>query len=202
MRRAPFIGKSVLCVCFMALMASPSVAQTAGTVAAQPGSQIAQLAPVARDPGYALGTGDKVRITVFGEEGMTGDYAVTPGGAISFPLIGEIPAQGRTLADVALEIRQRLLAGYINDPRVAIDLLEYRSFFILGEVNKPGAYPYTAGLTLGRAVATAGGYTYRARKSKVVVRHDGSTQDERVSVEDSGLVVRPGDTIVVPERFF
>ncbi|WP_165912215.1 polysaccharide biosynthesis/export family protein [Novosphingobium sp. PhB165] len=163
----------------------------------------AAMAVAARDDRYKLGAGDKVRITVFGEAAMTGDYAVAPNGEISFPLIGGVEAKGHTLDEVAQAIRGRLLKGYLNDPRVAIDLLEYRTFFILGEVNRPGAYPFTAGLTLGQAVATAGGYTYRARKSKVRVRHDGAPQDEMVDIKDiGGLAIEPGDTVTVPERFF
>lgn len=174
---------------------------SAPLTSAAPGA--AAVAVAQRDDRYKLGAGDKVRITVFGEAAMTGDYAVAPNGEISFPLIGTVDARGHTLDEVAQDIRKRLLDGYLNDPRVAIDLLEYRTFFILGEVNRPGAYPFTAGLTLGQAVATAGGYTYRARKSKVHVRHDGTAQDQLVTIEDiGGLAIEPGDTITVPERFF
>lgn len=180
---------------------SPALASAMPLNSALPGA--ASVAVAARDDRYKLGAGDKVRITVFGEAAMTGDYAVAPNGEISFPLIGTVEARGHTLDEVAGDIRKRLLDGYLNDPRVAIDLLEYRTFFILGEVNRPGAYPFTAGLTLGQAVATAGGYTYRARKSKVRVRHDGAAQDQLVAIEDiGGLSIDPGDTITVPERFF
>lgn len=189
------------CVVALALCLS------AAPVQAQAGqAQAGPVGPVPAPPAsaaYTLGAGDKVRITVFGEAGLTGDYAVSASGEISFPLIGVVHADGRAPEQVAAEIRDRLAQGYLNDPRVAIELATYRTFFILGEVNRPGAYPFTAGLTLGQAVATAGGYTYRAKKSKVVVRHMNATGDSVVAVRDSGsLPIAPGDTITIPERFF
>lgn len=188
-------------------LAQPTPLGSAAPIATAPlDSAVPGTGPVsvaAHDDRYKLGAGDKVRITVFGEAAMTGDYAVAPNGEISFPLIGTVAARDHTLDEVAQDIRRRLLDGYLNDPRVAIDLLEYRTFFILGEVNRPGAYPFTAGLTLGQAVATAGGYTYRARKSKVHVRHDGAAQDQLLALKDiGGLAIEPGDTITIPERFF
>ncbi|HWU03910.1 MAG TPA: polysaccharide biosynthesis/export family protein [Novosphingobium sp.] len=151
---------------------------------------------------YRLGPDDKVHITVYGEDKLTGDYNVTSNGSVSFPLIGNVNAAGRTLGDVQEEIRQRLAAGYLKDPRVAIEVGNFRSFYVLGEVNKPGEYPYRTNLTLDQAVATAGGYSYRANKRKIALHHSGG-QEEQVALGKNGTInLQPGDTVRIPERFF
>jgi len=165
----------------------------------------AQAAPAtgAPDTKYALGSGDKLRITVFGEEKLTGEYAVSSTGMVSFPLIGDVPVTGRSLTDVQDIIRERLAAGYLNDPRVAIEVLEYRTFYILGEVNKPGEYPYRTNLTLEQAVATAGGYTYRANRKRFVIAHgNGAPETSLRRNEVSQIKIEPGDTVRILERFF
>lgn len=160
-------------------------------------------APAAPPAAYLLGPGDRMRVTVFGEPAMTGEYAVTDGGLVSFPLIGDVPAAGRTPAAVRDAIRAALADGYIKDPRVAVEIVEYRTFYILGEVNKPGEYPYRAGLTVEQAVATAGGYTYRANRKRFDLVHSGEAAATRQLFRDAGrLRVRPGDTIRIAERFF
>ncbi|WP_162527230.1 polysaccharide biosynthesis/export family protein [Sphingomonas solaris] len=153
---------------------------------------------------YILGAGDKLRITVFGEADLTGEYNIGGGGSIAFPLIGDIAARGRTPTEIQDTIRTRLGAGYIKDPRVAVEVLEYRTFYILGEVNKPGEYPYRTNLTLEQAVATAGGYTYRANRKRFAITHpNGAGQELRPTFKSSlGLQVQPGDTIRILERFF
>ena len=163
----------------------------------------APAADVRSNTAYTLGTGDKLRITVFGEQNLTGEYAVSSTGSISFPLIGEVPAAGNTLANVQETIRQRLASGYLNDPRVAIEVLEYRTFYILGEVNKPGEYPYRSNLRIDQAVATAGGYTYRANRKRFELAPGDGTADRRVKFKEAGrLEIKPGDTVRILERFF
>jgi len=165
----------------------------------------AQAAPVsgAPDTKYALGSGDKLRITVFGEEKLTGEYAVSSTGMVSFPLIGDVPVTGKSLTDVQDIIRERLAAGYLNDPRVAIEVLEYRTFYILGEVNKPGEYPYRTNLTLEQAVATAGGFTYRANRKRFVIAHGNGTPETSLRRNEvSQIKIEPGDTVRILERFF
>jgi len=155
------------------------------------------------DPEYVLGADDKVHITVFGEDHLTGDYTVTSGGVISFPLIGNIPAAGRNLNTVQEEIRSKLATGYLRDPKVALEVATFRSLYVLGEVNKPGEYPFRTNLTLEQAVAAAGGFTYRANKNKIYVRHVGDRTPSKVSVnKDQVIVLQPGDTVSVAERFF
>jgi polysaccharide export outer membrane protein len=107
---------------------------------------------------YALGAGDKLRITVFGEESLSGEYLVPGEGTVAFPLIGDVQATGLTVDQLAREIEARLRDGYLKDPRVSIEVENYRPFYILGEVMKPGEYPFTNGLTVLNAVATANGF--------------------------------------------
>jgi protein involved in polysaccharide export with SLBB domain len=154
------------------------------------------------DQGYRLGAGDKVRIIVFGEDTLTGEYLV-PGGAgkISFPLVGDITAGGLTVGQVETELENALREGFLKQPRVSIEVLEYRPFFILGEVMKPGEYPYTNGLTVLNAVATANGFTYRADTHKVYIRRANATQEQAYQLTTS-TPVEPGDTIRIGERFF
>jgi polysaccharide export outer membrane protein len=185
-----------------AALASPLAAAAQAQSATElPGPPVATA--TASSATYKLDSGDKLRITVFGEDNLTGEYAVSSTGVISFPLIGDIPAVGRTLADVQAAIRTRLAAGYINDPRIAIEVLEYRTFYILGEVNKPGEYPYRSNMTVEQAVATAGGYTYRANRKRFEIAHSDGRADERTTFKAAGqLKVAPGDTIHILERFF
>jgi polysaccharide export outer membrane protein len=117
-------------------------------------------------PEYRLGPADKVRVTVFGEEALTGEFTVGASGALAFPLVGEIRAQGLTTAELQEAIATALRQGYILEPRVSAEVLTYRPFYILGEVERPGEYPYTNGLTVLNAVATAEGFTYRADGSR------------------------------------
>ena len=154
------------------------------------------------DQGYRLGAGDKVRIIVFGEDSLTGEYLV-PGGAgkISFPLVGDVTASGLTVSQLETELENALRDGFLKQPRVSIEVLEYRPFFILGEVMKPGEYPYTNGLTVLNAVATANGFTYRADTRKVYIRRANSTQEQQYQLTTS-TPVEPGDTIRIGERFF
>jgi len=154
------------------------------------------------DQGYRLGAGDKVRIIVFGEDSLTGEYLV-PGGAgkISFPLVGDVTAGGLTVGELETELVDALRDGFLKQPRVSIEVLEYRPFFILGEVMKPGEYPYTNGLTVLNAVATANGFTYRADTHKVYIRRANSTQEQQYQLTTS-TPVEPGDTIRIGERFF
>lgn len=152
-------------------------------------------------PEYRLGPADKVRVNVFGEEALTGEFTVGGSGRLSLPLIGEVQAQGLTITQLQESIAQALRQGFINEPRVNAEVLNYRPFYILGEVNKPGEYPYTANLTVLNAVATAEGYTYRADTRRVYIkRADGAF--EQAYPLTTATQVAPGDTIRIGERFF
>ena len=154
-------------------------------------------------PLYKLGTGDKVRITVFGEQSLNGEYPVGPDGTIALPLIGNVPARGLSASELQTSIVTKLSPAYILDPRVSIDVVNFRPFYILGEVSRPGFYPYADSLSVAQAVAIAGGYSYRANTKKVFVRHAGESVEQEYSLKGGKQIwVIPGDTIRVAERFF
>jgi polysaccharide export outer membrane protein len=158
-------------------------------------------APAASPAVYTLDAGDKLRVVVFGQEGISGAYTVDAGGNISMPLIGTVPAHGVSTQQLARTITERLKQGYVREPHVTVSIETYRPFFILGEVTTPGQYPYVPNMTVETAVAVAGGFAPRAQKRVVkLTRHAGSQQ---VSAEvPLDYAVRPGDTILVQERWF
>ena len=173
-----------------------------GCASAAPPSLQASNAALTGDA-YALDAGDKLRITVFGEETLTGEYSVTSSGNVAFPLIGSVKASGQTIEAVEETIRTRLAGGYVKDPRVSVEVLNYRPFYILGEVGKPGEYPFVNGMTIEQAVAAAGGFTYRANTKRVFLRRRAGDQAERtVDLRGKPIPVLPGDTIRVSERYF
>lgn len=165
------------------------------------GSAVRAPSIAASTPVYQLAPDDKVKINVYGEEGLTGTFTVASNGAISYPLLGEVIAGGLTLAQLQAQLTARLRDGYLNDPKVSVDITEYRPFYILGEVNKAGEYPYRVGLTVDAAVATAGGFTYRANHRTVAIQHRGEAREVRYQLVP-GVQVLPGDTIRILERFF
>lgn len=158
-----------------------------------------RVSPV--DATYVLGVGDQIALTVYGEADLSRTYSINPDGKIDVPLAGPVTASGMTIAQLAAQVRQRLSDGYLRNPSVAGSILTYRPFYILGEVNKPGQYPYQSGMTLDSAVALAGGYSYRAQRGYVFVRPESGGGEVRVEASPE-LAVRPGDTIRVSERFF
>ncbi|WP_454883793.1 polysaccharide biosynthesis/export family protein [Sphingomonas oryzagri] len=160
---------------------------------------IAAVSPV--ENGYRLGAGDKIRISVYGEDGMTGEYLVSETGTISFPLIGDFPVGNRTVSETREALQERLSRGIVNNPRVSAQILSFRPFYILGEINRPGQYPYSIGLTINSAVATAQGFTYRASTRKVMITHAGEGIERAVRVQP-GTRIMPGDTVRVVEKIF
>lgn len=155
----------------------------------------------AESDAYKLGPGDKVRVTVFNEKDLSGDFDVSDQGFVALPLIGQVKVAGRTISEVEAIVTQKYGKDYLVDPHVTVEVLNYRPFFILGEVQKPGSYPYVSGMTVINAVALAGGYTPRANKDRIVIKHgnDPNATEQRAQ-EDSPVL--PGDIIRVPERFF
>lgn len=158
-------------------------------------------APVRYDASYHLDAGDKLRVVVYGQEGLTNSYAIDAGGSITMPLVGAVPARGRTTAGLAGEIAARLRNGYIREPSVAVEIESYRPFFILGEVAAPGQYPYVPNMTVESAVAIAGGFSPRAKRDMVTVTHTEAGGAMR-AVVPLGTPVSPGDTVFVGERWF
>ncbi len=153
--------------------------------------------PVSRDGVYTLDSGDKLRVVVFGQEGITGSYMVDAGGNVSLPLVGSVPARGLTTQALSKAIADRLRHGYMRDPNVTVEVEAYRPFFILGEVTTPGQYPYVPNMTVETAVAIAGGFAPRADKRTAEI-----TRRQAKFEVPFTYAVRPGDTIMVKERWF
>lgn len=148
---------------------------------------------------YRLAPADKVRIEVFGEPALGGDFTLDGRGRIALPLIGEVQAAGLSASELQAAVADALGQGYLNQPRVAAQVLTYRPFYILGEVNRPGEYPYAGDLTALQAVATAQGFTYRANSRRLFVRRAGADAEQPLSPDARIL---PGDTIRIAERYF
>jgi len=151
---------------------------------------------------YRLSSGDVIRINVFGEESLSfEELRLTDAGTFSFPFIGEVRAQGKTTGQIEQIVIDKLKGDYLIDPRVSVSILEYREFFISGEVKNPGGYPFQPGLTLRRAVALAGGLTERAsvRRISIVRDHDDARKSQDASLDTQ---VMPGDTITIDQGFF
>lgn len=151
--------------------------------------------------GYILGPNDRIRLKVYGEADITGEYEVDSNGQVSIPLAGHIGAMGLTTKQLERSIASALAKGIVRDPRVNVEIALYRPYYILGEVKKGGEYPYRLGLTVMDAVASAGGFTYRANENKVYLRRSGAGAEEIYPL-DAPVPVFPGDNIRVPERFF
>ena len=150
---------------------------------------------------YQLGPGDRLRISVFGEAELSGEFVVTPAGSVAYPLVGNVEAQGKTVSEFTDSLTETLRAGYVRQPMITVEVTNYRPFYILGEVNAPGTYPFTSGLTVMNAVATAGGFTYRASPRRVFIKHANAENEQEYPLTSQTLV-RPGDTIRIPERRF
>jgi polysaccharide export outer membrane protein len=150
---------------------------------------------------YTLDSGDRLRIVVFGQEGISNSYTVDASGNLTLPLVGTIPARGRTTQALAKTIADKLKAGYVREPNVSVQIEGYRPFFILGEVTTPGQYPYVPNITAQAAVAIAGGFTPRASKQMVELTRTSAGQHLHSDVP-LDFPIRPGDTIVVKERWF
>lgn len=172
---------------------------TGGPYAPAPAQAYAYAA--AGQPAYTLDAGDKLRVVVFGQDGITNSYFVGADGNVNLPLVGSVPARGFTTAQLSQMIAERLKQGYVREPHVSVEVEQYRPFFILGEVTTPGQYPYVANMTAEKAVAIAGGFSPRADKRKVELTRNAPGQSFKGDVPLT-YPIRPGDTVVVKERWF
>ena len=196
--------RQLLRLCAMSLVLAFGGVGWAQAPAAAPPPAAAQASAdpsVRAVPEYRLGVADKVRVNVFGEEALTGEFLVGGGGKISLPLVGEVQAAGLTISEFQNEVSNELRKGYIKEPRVSAEVLSYRPFYIMGEVNKPGEYPYTNNLTVLNAVATAEGFTYRANKRSVYIKRAEDPVEQSYPLTPLTKVA-PGDTIRIGERYF
>lgn len=151
---------------------------------------------------YKLGPGDRVRLNVYGEEALSGEFLVSNRGNVAVPLVGDVKAGGLTIEGFEKTVEEKLVAtDMVRTPRVAVDVVSYRPFYILGEVGTPGQYPYAIGMTVTKAVATAGGFTYRANATVVYVTREGTANETPLKVT-AATWIGPGDTIRVGERSF
>jgi polysaccharide export outer membrane protein len=150
---------------------------------------------------YVLGPGDKLKVTVFGSEDLSGETEIDPSGQITLPLIQQVPAAGKTVPQLEEEIRHRLSPDFVKNPRLSIEVLNYRPFYIIGEVKNPGSYPFVAGMTVVNAIALAGGFTYRADKDEVQLVRATDPNRKAVPAARSDIIL-PGDVIEVKERLF
>jgi len=199
--------------------AQPRMVQVQPPIEAQPVEALAMPQPIGPQPighdlmvaqpvsmevetnGYGLDSGDKLRIVVFGQEGLSASYSVDTSGNITMPLIGAVRARGLTPAGLQRAVTAKLKNGYVREPHVAVEVEAYRPFFILGEVTLPGQYPYVPNMTVETAVAIAGGFTPRAFKHKIEISRQVNGLTER-RVVSPNYPVRPGETVHIAERWF
>jgi polysaccharide export outer membrane protein len=176
-----------------------AIAGLSAGISIQASAQTSQSASSAES--YILGPNDRIRLKVYGEPDITGEYEISNSGQVSIPLAGHIKAAGATTRQLEKSIASALAKGIVRDPRVNVEIAQYRPYYILGEVKKSGEYPYRHGLTVLDAVASAGGFTYRANENKVFLRRAGAGAEETYPL-DAPVPVYPGDNIRIPERYF
>ena len=199
-----------------AVVAGPAMAQMAPAVpsVSAPHAAVAAPAPVAVTPtvvassggsdvtySYHLGAGDQVKVTVFGEPDLGGTFTVSGEGKVSVPLIGDVQAMGLSAPELQVALQGAYQQGYLKDPKVNVEVLKFRPFYILGEVKTPGEYPYDNGMTVVKAVALAQGFTYRADQKRVFIKHLNGLTEQQVPLT-STQPVQPGDTVRIAERYF
>jgi polysaccharide export outer membrane protein len=143
-----------------------------------------------------------MRIIVYGQEKLTGEYVLDGAGVLAFPLIGQVQANGMTPAQLEQAIVSRLNPDYLRNPSVSVEVMTRRPFYIIGEVKNPGSYPYVSGMMVINAIALAGGFTYRARESSFYIKRNGSTGEAGRVTATQETPVQPGDVIMVRERYF
>jgi polysaccharide export outer membrane protein len=190
----------IIVMATVALMMLVSACQGTGATNRQD-TDSSTSAPAQPNTAYTLDTGDKIRINVFGQPELSGEFELDGTGAISLPLIGQIAAVGLTTQDLETTIATSLANGFLLEPRVSAEVINYRPFYILGEVGRPGEYPYNSGLTVLNAVAAAGGFTYRANKKVVFVKSANGNQELPYEL-NANTIVKPGDTLRIGERIF
>lgn len=157
---------------------------------------------IADDFEYTLGVGDRLRITVFGQDDLSGEFEVSSNGTITMPLIGLVTAVDRTVPELEQAIIDKLKPDYLKNPQVSAEVIDYRPFYIIGEVRNPGHYPYVGGMRVVNAIAMAGGFTYRAKEDKILITRAKGGKAEKTQEVGPDAPVYPGDVIEVPERFF
>lgn len=185
---------SLFCLILLSACGAPRALDASALSSASSGSELVSTA-------YRMSGNDKIRVIVFNEPTLSNEFIINSDGSLSFPLVGTINAAGKTTTELSNELAEKLGAGYLKNPKVSVEVLTFRPFYILGEVNKPGQYPYASGMTVLNAVATAQGFSYRAERRVAYIRRAGSPKEIAVRITPD-LEVAPGDTIRVGERYF
>ncbi len=179
-------------------------------IAVQLGGCLNDYGPVATDAvpvaplavASRLQAGDELKVIVFGEDALSGIYDISPNGTLTMPLIGTIMAVGRTRGEIEHALTSAYASGkFLQEPKITVSVVSFRPVYIFGEVVTPGKYPFASGLDVLTAVATAGGFTYRASRTSVLIRHPGEEVWQEYSLA-APLAVEPGDLIRIPERYF
>ncbi|HET7609146.1 MAG TPA: polysaccharide biosynthesis/export family protein [Gammaproteobacteria bacterium] len=155
-----------------------------------------------RPSAYRLALGDKVKITVFNEPEMSGEFQVNSRGNVALPLAGNVAAVNKTVDQFKHAVAAKLSGKYVRNPRIGVEVVTYQAINVIGEVKNAGQYPYRPGLTMRDAVAMAGGYTYRANTHTLYVRHAGAPAEHTIDVDGVPPPIEPGDNVRVPERYF
>lgn len=155
-----------------------------------------------RPSAYRLALGDKVKITVFNEPEMSGEFRVNSRGNVALPLAGNVAAVNKTVDQFKQAVAAKLSGKYVRNPRIGVEVVTYQAINVIGEVKNAGQYPYRPGLTMRDAVAMAGGYTYRANTHTLYVRHAGAPAEHTIDVDGVPPPIEPGDNVRVPERYF
>ena len=149
-----------------------------------------------------LQAGDTAKVTIYGEDALSSSYTINPAGDVVIPLVGTIRAAGLTRTELEREITRRYASGkYLQDPKVTVDVISFLPIYVLGETLRPGAYPYSSGLNVLTAVTLAGGFTYRASKTSVLIEHAGEAVWHEYPLSAT-VSIAPGDLIRIPERYF
>ena len=165
-------------------------------------SDVPARAAMAQSDTYLLSPGDKLKVTVFNEPDLTGEFQIDQSGNIAFPLVGSIAAAGFSVTEFQNQLLRRLRNGYVRNARVSIEIASYRPFNVFGEVKNAGQYPYRPGLTVQDAIAMAGGFTYRANSRTAYVRRANANAETAVQLAGPRVPILPGDDVRIPERYF
>jgi len=146
-------------------------------------------------------SGDRIKVTVYGEDSLNGVYDVDPSGNVTVPLAGTVRAAGRSKGELQRDITAKYKGEYLQDPKVVVEVVGFRPFYLMGEIEKPGEYSYKSDLNILSAIAMAGGLTYRASRSTVLIQHPGQAIWQEYALAPT-VMVGPGDLVRVPERYF
>jgi protein involved in polysaccharide export with SLBB domain len=190
--------------CFVvsaALVVALQISGCAGTDLGPASVEEQQAMSVAATEAPRLQRGEKIRVTVFGEDKLSGEYDIDPGGFLSMPLAGTVQAAGLTKTELEQALTKKFRSQYLKSPKVTVEIAAFRPFYVMGEVAKPGEYPFKSGLNVLSAIAIAGGPTYRAARNSILIQHPDETGFKEYPLSAS-IPIRPGDLVRVPERYF